>query len=89
MMQIFPGALLFDLRSTHGLPLDFALDRIMNVEHMPVEWPGFIEAARANGWWDFQTFEVVQHALIDAQVPRDTTHAILQRFKLYVLKVEK
>ena len=83
---MFPGDFLFELKATHGFPLDFALDRILNQEKLVVEWVSFIEAARTNGWWDFKTYEVLVHALMDAEVDRDLAQGILDRFKIYVVK---
>ena len=83
---IFSGRLLFELKATHGFPLDFALDKIINDNNMAVDWVEFIETARANKWWDFQTHEVLTHALIDAQVDKELKDQILLRFQLYVLQ---
>ena len=81
---MFNGAKLFELKATHGFPLDFALDRIINEKGMPVSWVDFIEAARKNKWWDFQTIEVITHALEDAQVA--SKEEIINRAKLYMMK---
>lgn len=86
--RMFRGARLFGLKDAHGLPLDFALDAIINDRGMVVEWPGFIEAARAAGWWDYQTLAVMEHALQDAGVARDLTAGIVERAKLYVMAHE-
>lgn len=83
--RLFPGATLFAMKATHGLPLDFALDRIINDAGMAVDWGGFIDAARENGWWDFQTIEAMGHALSDALLPRDVQREIVARAKLYML----
>ena len=83
---VFSGEKLFELKTTHGLPLDFVLARVMNELGMRVSWVDFIEAARKNGWWDFQTYDVMCHALVDAGIPRDTIEEIKKRFQLYVLK---
>jgi alanyl-tRNA synthetase len=81
---VFNGAKLFELKATHGFPLDFALDRIINEKGMPISWVDFIEAARKNKWWDFQTIEVITHALEDAQVA--SKEEIINRAKLYMMK---
>lgn len=83
---LFRGDVLFHLKATHGFPLDFALDRLINERGIAVEWPGFIEAARDGGWWDFQTFEVIEHAMQDAGIEREYRAAVLERFKAYVLQ---
>jgi alanyl-tRNA synthetase len=74
--QLFPGALLFWLRDTHGLPLDFALDRIINEKAMVVEWPGFVAAARNQKWKDARIIEAVAVGLADAGVPRELQQGI-------------
>lgn len=85
--KMFRGDVLFELKATHGFPLDFALDRIISQEGMAVDWVAFIEAARKNKWWDFQTYEAIDHAMVDAMITKDSRKAILDRFKLYVLRV--
>ena len=82
---MFSGHKLFDLKACHGLPLDFAIDRIINNAGMRVEWPSFIEAARKNKWWDHQTYETLCHALQDADVPKEMREGIQRGFQKYVL----
>lgn len=88
MKQMFRGDVLFDLKCTHGFPLDFALDRIINDEGMAVDWVAFIEAARKNNWWDYQTYDVLCHAMEDAAVPREMQAEIRLRFQRYVMANE-
>lgn len=83
--RIFPGDDLFKLKATHGLPLDFALDKIINEFGMAVSWVEFIEEARRCGWWDFQTFDEIDHSMADAMIPREMQTAIKQRFRMYVV----
>ena len=85
--KMFRGDVLFELKATHGFPLDFALDRIINQKLMAVDWVDFIEAARRNKWWDFQIYETVDHALIDAMIEKETRSSILSRLKSYVVCV--
>lgn len=80
-VELFSGKKLFELRATHGLPLDFALDSIL--PQMMVDWPGYIEAARENGRWDFQTLGEITHALIDQ--PAGYRAAVIAGFKNYVM----
>lgn len=82
---MFRGDVLFELKATHGLPLDFALDSIINDRGMAVNWPEFIETARRNEWWDFQTYDVLLHAMEDAQVPKDIYNDIKRGFQRYVM----
>ena len=82
---LFPGDLLFDLKATHGLPLEFALDKIIVQEGCAVDWVGFIEAARRNDWWDFRTYETVCHGMADAQLSEDMQQGIRHGFQRYVL----
>lgn len=84
--KAFPGAKLFELKATHGLPLEAAVDRIINGENMVIDWQGFINQARAQGWYDFQTLDVAEQALTDADVPRDYRDAVVLRMKAYVME---
>ena len=85
MRYLVSGARVFQLKATHGLPLDFTLDRIINQGGHAVAWVGFVEEARKNGWWDFQTFQVIEEGMEDAQLPRDMQQAIKDRLKVYML----
>jgi hypothetical protein len=83
--NIFPGALLFQLRATHGLPLGDALNLIIDGSRI-VDWVGFIEEARKNQWWDFQIVEAVEQAFIDADFFRPTAEKIITRMKCWILE---
>jgi hypothetical protein len=50
-----------------------------------VEWPSFIEAARENGWWDFQTYDAICVGMEDAGIERPVQAGIKARFQQYVL----
>jgi alanyl-tRNA synthetase len=78
------GSNLFKLKDTYGLPLEMSIDIVMT-KGLKIRWISFIEAARRNKWWDFQTYEVLEHALQDAGCERDYTHQVMQRFKQYVV----
>ena len=82
---MFDGAKLFQLKATHGLPLEVAVERILRDEEIPIRWETFVEEARANGWYDFQTMEVIDQALVDSGVSREYRSGVMYRFKLYVL----
>ncbi len=81
---IFSGEKLFNLKATHGLPLDFAVDRIFERGYV-VGWPDFIEAARLNKWYDYQTYEAISHAVADAMLPKESQEAILAGCRLYIM----
>ena len=85
MRLLIRGEAVFKLKATHGLPLDFALDRIVNEGGHAIAWVGFVEEARRNGWWDFQTLQVIEEGMEDAQLPRDMQKAIKDRLKVYML----
>lgn len=84
---VFCGHELFRLKAEVGFPLDFALDRIINDERMAVDWVGFVEAARAGGWFDFQTLPTIEHALSDAGVKRAVAAGIVVRVKAHMMAV--
>ena len=48
--MIVSGAFVFELKATHGLPLEMAIDRIILEKNMRISWADYIEAARQNGW---------------------------------------
>lgn len=82
--NIFPGRRLFQLKATHGVPLEISLENLTR-RSMVVDWEGFIEEARLSGWYDFQTLEVIQNALADV-FDRDYQEAITLRLKRYILR---
>jgi len=84
---VFRGEVLYALKATHGFPLDFALDRIFSAGWV-VDWVAFIEAARRDGRWDYQTLKDLQHAFEDIQLDKATMKAIIDRFKIYVTNNE-
>ena len=79
------GDWLFELKATHGLPLDIAIDEIINNYQYVINWPQFIEAARRNKWWDFKTFDEISYSLVDADIDKQTQKCILDRCKLYIM----
>ena len=84
--KVFPGNVLFNFKATNGFPLDLAIHRIIAEAGLAIGWVDFIEAARSNKWYDFQTYEVVSHALEDAMLPKDYIEEVKKRFKLYISK---
>lgn len=86
--MIFSGDKLFEMKATHGFPLEMALDRIINGKKLVVNWAEFIESARQNDWWDFQTYEVICHAMEDADISKDVQQQIKLGFQKYVLTHE-
>lgn len=81
--QLFPGDQLFELRSTHGLPLEIALDRIITEEGLAVHWLQFVRQARKNLWGDEQTYRVISHALADSGVDREIQRGITSGLRRY------
>ncbi len=83
--RMFDGKTLFELKATHGLPLDFALDRIINEENLAVDWAGFIDEARRNQWYDHQIYSLICYAIEDAMLPKDMQAEIKTRLQRYLL----
>ena len=81
--HVFSGKTLFELKATYGLPIDFALELVKDANCV-VDWVGFIDAARSNKWWDFQTLVVIGQVISDAGYTSDEQKAIIDRFKIYV-----
>lgn len=84
--RLYPGAKLFQLKATHGLPLENSLDILLNQKRVRVDWVGFVDEARKNEWWDFQTLEAVENALVDATIQRTVSACILNGLKFYMLQ---
>jgi len=82
--MMFSGRRLFDLKATHGLPLDFTLGAL-NDRDVDIDIDEFIEAARENQWWDFQTYDALRYAMLDAGFSREQQADNLHRFRNYVL----
>lgn len=85
-MTVFSGKLLFELKATHGLPLDITLHEVLVRRSLRVDWVEFIQTGRNNGWWDYQIIEAIEVGLADAGVPPDDVSAIVTRAKLWMQK---
>jgi len=84
MKPVFPGSTLFKLKDTYGVPVEMTLDEIRKLGYN-VDWVGFIEEARNCNWWDFQIYDLLSHALVDAEYSKSDQNEILYRFKKYVV----
>lgn len=84
-MIVVEGSFVFHLKATHGTPWDMVCENLIVDRGLRIDWVGFIEAARQNGWWDFQTIPAVENDLRDAGVPTEMVEAIIVRMKHYVL----
>lgn len=83
-MKIISGAFFFEMKSTHGVPWDVALEQI-RVKGYTITWNEFIDAARNNKWWDFQTLEAITFVLQDVIQDKEEVQEIISRMKLYIL----
>lgn len=79
------GKVAFELRATHGLPLDIIIDFVYEAG-MVIDWVGFIEAGRMNKRYDYQTYDTIAHALVDSIVDKESQRAILDRCQMYIMK---
>lgn len=83
-MKMFSGAVLFELKATHGIPWDITLQNVISKGYT-VNWPEFIECARKNKWWDFQTMDAITFVLQDVIENKEEVQEIISRMKLYIL----
>jgi hypothetical protein len=83
-LEIYQGKKLFELKATHGLPLDIALDHLF-AAGVSIDWTGFIDCARSNGWYDFKIIALIETSLEDCLIDRDTKLAIVERSKAYIM----
>jgi hypothetical protein len=84
-MKMMPGREVFRTKDEKGVPLSMTIGLCL-LRNVTIEWPSFIEAARDAGWYDFQTVAQVKAALSDADVGDEHAKAVIQRFKLYMLR---
>ena len=84
---VFPGALLFDMKDQHGLPLDFAIDAIIT-KGLRIDWAGMISRARACRWWDFQLYDAVSFAIDDAGLPRSVAAELKSDLRAAIMAVQ-
>lgn len=82
--NLFPGDRLFQLRATHGLPIGDAIHRIYSAT-TGVDWVSFIEEARRNGWYDFQTIEAIENAFLDCDFDKAFALNVIKRMKHWML----
>jgi alanyl-tRNA synthetase len=83
-MTLFSGRTAFKMKDEKGMPLDLIVEMVRD-RGMAINWVEFIETARKSKWWDFQTIEQMEHALIDAGCDDEYRTAVIQRAKLYIL----
>lgn len=85
MGGVFPGKYLFILKDTMGLPLDFGVSKILS-ESLVIDWTSYIEEARSQGRWDYQTYADLKYLRSELNEYRDYFDNVILRFKNYVLK---
>lgn len=83
--NVFPGDRLFELKATHGVPLEISVSAILNKGKV-IDWIQFIEQARRNKFWDFQILDMITNAIQDAGLDPDYIHGVVERTKLYMLQ---
>lgn len=83
-MPNYCGRRLFELKATHGIPLDISVEKIHGAG-VAIEWTEFIKAARSNGWWDFRTIVVIEQALSDSITSRKLSEEILKICKIFIM----
>jgi len=81
--ELFPGDKLFELKATHGLPLEIALERIITQEGLAVHWLQFLKQARKNLWTDKQTYRVIRHSLVDADIAKEIREGVCRGLEKY------
>lgn len=85
-MKIFDGAKAFQMKATHGLTLDIVIDHVMVKHSFTISWDKYIEEARRNKRFDYQTIQEIEVGLSDAGIDKAIVHETIQRAKLFILK---
>lgn len=88
MPRPFSGKKVFHYKATHGIPIDQAIAWLIGHGYS-IDWVEFIEEARANKWYDFQTIDVIETGLADSGVLPEYREAVVARAKLYIMKTLK
>jgi len=84
MRNIFSGKIAFNLKDTHGLPLDIVFDEVINKQERMIDWLEFCLEAATHGWENQKIFKEIGYALSDARVHKELTSGILNRLKIYL-----
>lgn len=82
---VFPGEYIFKLKDTMGLPLDFSVSNVLSRGYV-IDWVSYIEEARNQFRWDYQTFEDLKYLRSELSEYRDYFDDVIKRFKCYVVK---
>lgn len=85
---IFKGSDLFELKATHGFPLEVAIDTIFENNFL-IDWTSFIDQARKNKWYDFQTYETICYALDESFLDKEFKQQVKLRLQAYIMKTLK
>lgn len=83
-IKLFPGSRLFELKATHGMPLEAAIDQIVD-SGFAIDWCEFITCARKNKWYDYQIIKLIEQGLAESIIDRTSKAEILKRCKLFIL----
>lgn len=69
-----------------GLPLVFILDKLRE-ENCTIDWVDFIEYTIEKQWDITQTISKIEEALIISMDDREEQKEVIQRLKLYLIKM--
>lgn len=84
MLQL-NGETIFELKDTHGLPLEIIIDECI-ARNVTIIWAEFIDAALNHGWNGSQIYRIMKEGLTESLSATDEyTSGVLERTRLYLM----
>jgi len=80
----YPGDKFFHLKTTHGVSWTVAVYLVMVKYRFVIDWISFVQEARKNKWYDFQTVKAIESSLQESGVDRTLVDGIMLRMKHYM-----
>lgn len=81
---VISGEAIFRLKDTDGFPLSCSFSECA-ARGWVVDWVGLVNAARAHGWWDFQTMDAINEAFTDSGAWPEQQAQITSQLQRYIL----
>lgn len=83
--KFIPGALVFKMKATHGVPVTETL-AVTSQKGCSVEWASFVDAALKDGWLGKQILSTIESSLREACFDHGYIDGVIARTKLYLMR---
>jgi len=81
--EVFSGKIIFQFRSTYGLPLDCLIDELRKYDYV-ISWFDFIDEAIISGWKDKKIIDEIEYGLRDANYKKESIEYLLDKCFKYL-----